>query len=272
MPPGIRSDRSPRRGWGRTRPAPCRSRSRASRRGRTSRTDRHGPGARRRACSSRGRSPTVRRRRRPRPRPGSPASATKHGLPSTGISARIPASASALGDAVKAGVGGDGNSPITSPAHAAPSDDTAARARTRNHRGALRRIRSTPLVRRRAPGGPCRTEGYARRVPLSPPRTGADAIGARDDRGLRRADRRGRSGHGVREPRRRRGEPIASFDVDSLNDYRARRPVLDVVDGVLARMQWPDIAPARGGRRAGPPGPGRPGARLQVEAAGGRRP
>jgi hypothetical protein len=37
------------------------------------------------------------------------------------------------------------------------------------------------------------------------------------------------------------GEVLASFDVDSLNDYRARRPVLDVVDGVLARMQWPDI-------------------------------
>jgi hypothetical protein len=37
------------------------------------------------------------------------------------------------------------------------------------------------------------------------------------------------------------GEVVASFDVDSLNDYRARRPVLDVVDGVLARMQWPDI-------------------------------
>lgn len=36
-------------------------------------------------------------------------------------------------------------------------------------------------------------------------------------------------------------EVLASFDVDSLNDYRARRPVLDVVDGVLARMQWPDI-------------------------------
>ena len=34
---------------------------------------------------------------------------------------------------------------------------------------------------------------------------------------------------------------LASFDVDQLNDYRARRPVLDVVDGVLARMQWPDI-------------------------------
>jgi hypothetical protein len=37
------------------------------------------------------------------------------------------------------------------------------------------------------------------------------------------------------------GRVLASFDVDSLNDYRARRPVLDVVDGVLARMQWPDI-------------------------------
>jgi PAC2 family len=37
------------------------------------------------------------------------------------------------------------------------------------------------------------------------------------------------------------GHVVASFDVDSLNDYRARRPVLDVVDGVLARMQWPDI-------------------------------
>jgi hypothetical protein len=37
------------------------------------------------------------------------------------------------------------------------------------------------------------------------------------------------------------GAVVASFDIDSLNDYRARRPVLDVVDGVLARMQWPDI-------------------------------
>ncbi|HEV2951112.1 MAG TPA: PAC2 family protein [Actinomycetota bacterium] len=37
------------------------------------------------------------------------------------------------------------------------------------------------------------------------------------------------------------GGVVASFDVDSLNDYRARRPVLDVVDGVLARIQWPDI-------------------------------
>jgi hypothetical protein len=37
------------------------------------------------------------------------------------------------------------------------------------------------------------------------------------------------------------GQVVASFDIDSLNDYRARRPVLDVVDGVLARMQWPDI-------------------------------
>jgi hypothetical protein len=37
------------------------------------------------------------------------------------------------------------------------------------------------------------------------------------------------------------GDVVASFDIDRLNDYRARRPVLDVVDGVLARMQWPDI-------------------------------
>ena len=44
-------------------------------------------------------------------------------------------------------------------------------------------------------------------------------------------------------------EPIASFDVDSLNDYRARRPVLDVVDGVLAWMRHEHRPPARGGRR-----------------------
>jgi hypothetical protein len=37
------------------------------------------------------------------------------------------------------------------------------------------------------------------------------------------------------------GHVVAMFDVDSLNDYRARRPVLDVVDGVLAKMEWPDI-------------------------------
>lgn len=37
------------------------------------------------------------------------------------------------------------------------------------------------------------------------------------------------------------GDVVASFDMDALNDYRARRPVLDVVDGVLTRMQWPDI-------------------------------
>jgi hypothetical protein len=37
------------------------------------------------------------------------------------------------------------------------------------------------------------------------------------------------------------GQVVAAFDIDSLNDYRARRPVLDVVNGVLSRMQWPDI-------------------------------
>ena len=40
-----------------------------------------------------------------------PASARKHGLPLTGISARIPFSASALGEAVITGVGGEGKSP-----------------------------------------------------------------------------------------------------------------------------------------------------------------
>jgi hypothetical protein len=38
------------------------------------------------------------------------------------------------------------------------------------------------------------------------------------------------------------GRVVASFDVDAVHDYRARRPVLDVVDGVLARMQWPEIS------------------------------
>ena len=40
-----------------------------------------------------------------------PASMRKHGLPSTGISARIPLSASALCEAVITGVGGEGKSP-----------------------------------------------------------------------------------------------------------------------------------------------------------------
>jgi len=37
------------------------------------------------------------------------------------------------------------------------------------------------------------------------------------------------------------GDVVARFDADSLYDYRARRPVLDVVDGTLARLEWPEL-------------------------------
>ena len=68
------------------------------------------------------------------------------------------------------------------------------------------------------------------------------------------------------------GDVVASFDVDSLNDYRARRPVLDVVDGVLARMQWPTSCCGTSRSEGGTCSSCRAGAGLQVEAARGRRP
>jgi len=37
------------------------------------------------------------------------------------------------------------------------------------------------------------------------------------------------------------GEQIALFDADQLIDYRARRPVLDIVDGDLKSLSWPEI-------------------------------
>jgi proteasome assembly chaperone (PAC2) family protein len=37
------------------------------------------------------------------------------------------------------------------------------------------------------------------------------------------------------------GEQIAIFDADELIDYRARRPVLDIVDGDLKSLSWPEI-------------------------------
>src|SRR5260221_4555902 len=37
------------------------------------------------------------------------------------------------------------------------------------------------------------------------------------------------------------GEPIAVFDADELIDYRARRPVLDIVDGDLKSLSWLEI-------------------------------
>ena len=44
-------------------------------------------------------------------------------------------------------------------------------------------------------------------------------------------------------------ELVATFDPDALFDYRSRRPVLDVVDGVLSRLDYPQLAIRR--RRAG---------------------
>ena len=37
------------------------------------------------------------------------------------------------------------------------------------------------------------------------------------------------------------GELIAAFDPDSLFDYRARRPALDISDGTFQRLTWPDL-------------------------------
>ena len=35
---------------------------------------------------------------------------------------------------------------------------------------------------------------------------------------------------------------VASFDPDAIFDYRSRRPVLDVVDGRLSALHWPELA------------------------------
>jgi hypothetical protein len=37
------------------------------------------------------------------------------------------------------------------------------------------------------------------------------------------------------------GDLVATFDADVLYDYRSRRPVLDVVDGTLMRLEWPSL-------------------------------
>lgn len=44
-------------------------------------------------------------------------------------------------------------------------------------------------------------------------------------------------------------EPYVTFESDLLFDYRSRRPVLDVVDGTLTELTWPDLALRR--RRLG---------------------
>jgi hypothetical protein len=40
----------------------------------------------------------------------------------------------------------------------------------------------------------------------------------------------------------RGGELIATFDADVLFDFRSRRPVLDIIDGTLQRLEWPALA------------------------------
>jgi proteasome assembly chaperone (PAC2) family protein len=37
------------------------------------------------------------------------------------------------------------------------------------------------------------------------------------------------------------GTPVATFDGDILFDYRARRPTLEIVDGQIAELTWPDL-------------------------------
>jgi PAC2 family len=47
------------------------------------------------------------------------------------------------------------------------------------------------------------------------------------------------------------GQLVATFDPDALYDYRSRRPVLDVIDGRLTQLVWPDFSVKRvrmGGR------------------------
>jgi hypothetical protein len=51
----------------------------------------------------------------------------------------------------------------------------------------------------------------------------------------------------------RGGELVATFDADVLFDFRSRRPVLDIIDGTLQRLEWPSLEIHRiraGGRDA----------------------
>ena len=44
-------------------------------------------------------------------------------------------------------------------------------------------------------------------------------------------------------------DPVATFDVDTLLDHRARRPIVRIVDGVNTGLRWPEIQ-LRGGHDA----------------------
>jgi proteasome assembly chaperone (PAC2) family protein len=41
------------------------------------------------------------------------------------------------------------------------------------------------------------------------------------------------------------GEVAATFDADALYDYRARRPTLEIVDGRLTKLDWPELVVRR---------------------------
>ena len=42
-----------------------------------------------------------------------------------------------------------------------------------------------------------------------------------------------------------RGRRVATFDADALFDYRARRPTLEIVDGKLTSLTWPELVVRR---------------------------
>jgi PAC2 family protein len=112
----------------------------------------------------------------------------------------------------------------------------------RNRADRLDATEPTTLVREHPAGRLSRGEGYARPVSLyrihEPlPLLTSPVIVAAFDGWIDAAGAATACANHLAEG----GKVVASFDVDSLNDYRARRPVLDVVDGVLSRLQWPDI-------------------------------
>ena len=51
----------------------------------------------------------------------------------------------------------------------------------------------------------------------------------------------GRAGTLAAEQLAEDGRPIASFDADRIYDYRARRPTLEIVDGKLMSLDWPEL-------------------------------
>ena len=113
--------------------------------------------------------------------------------------------------------------------------------------GALGRRAGSVRARRvqapgRAGGGAGRPpRGAAVTEPLRAAR-GARARVAGRHRHAHRLDRRrrrGADGHGRRSKRSGRSRPIATFDADTFIDYRARRPVMELRDGVNTNLVWP---------------------------------